>query len=138
MQSSLKTLTTVALLAVLAVGQACSKDEDPREATNNRLNGDWEVTSLTINGTEVVPTTISSFEMEFNKEDAYDGNTEWTLISANSGQTQKIKGDYEVQSEGREIDFDGDDLDVEFRDGDRLELDGVINGQGWKIKAKRD
>ncbi len=139
MQSSLQAFPKLLILAaLLAFGQACDKDADPREEANNRLNGDWEVTSLTINGVEVIPTTYASFDMEYKKEDPFSGTAEWTLITASSGQTEKAKGDYEVQADGREIDFEGDDLDLEFRDDDRIELDGVVNGRGWKIKAKRD
>ncbi len=137
----MKTLSpffTLVLIGILAFGQACEKDVDPREETNNKLNGDWDVTSLTIDGSETIPAAISSFEMEFDKENAFDGSAEWTLIAARTGQTSKVKGDYDIQDSGTELNFDGDDLEIDFRNDDRLELEGVINNQRWVIKADRD
>ena len=114
----------------------CQEDEDPNEATNNRLDGDWEVESWTLDGTEVMNSLVVSFEMEFDKQGPTDGETEWTVIR-NNGTTDRTEGDYQVENDGTEIDFDGTDFDIRI-DGDELELEGIVNGVRWEIEAERD
>lgn len=117
---------------------SCGDDDDldPNEALNNRLEGEWDVTSWTIDGVETIPALINSFTMEFDKEDPNGGETDWTIIDRD-GDTQRFRGDYEIENAGTEIDIDGDELDIEI-DGDELELEGTFDGDNWRIRADRD
>ena len=104
--------------------------------TNNRLEGDWEVTSFTMDGVEQI-LTGSTFDREFEKEDPDNGEFEW-----NFGAEGVLRGDYEVESNGEELelDFEGGgriNMDIEI-DGDDLELDGLVNNERWVIEAERD
>lgn len=126
-------------LLALAMGSlfiaSCDEDEDPNEVTNNRLQGDWEVQSWTVDGVEQI-VTGSSFDMEFEKGDPTNGEFEWDLG------TENFDGEYEIESNGNEIEFEFDaggqfDMDIDI-DGDDLELDGRINNERWIIEAERD
>lgn len=127
--------TLLALALVVTLG-ACKKDTDPNEATNNALQGDWEVNSWTVDGTEQMNFSVASFDMEFTKQGPADGETEWTIIDTGGG-TTRIEGDYDIENSGTEIDIDGDEFDVEI-DGDELELRGNFNAELWIIQAERD
>ena len=135
MQSRLRNPLYLLALGTLAL-TACDDDLDPREETNDRLVGDWDVTSLTQDGVELIGAGITSFEMEFEKEDPFEGETEWTIICSD-GSTQRLGGDYEIEDEGRGIEIEGDDYDVSV-DGDELEISGAVNGVRWDIEADRD
>lgn len=129
-------LLCLTALATLALASCDDDDLDPREEANNRLEGDWDVTSWTLDGSEAIGFTVTSFEMEYDKEDAFDGEAEWTILAAD-GRTTRVSGDYEIEDEGRGIEVDGDDFDLEI-DGDRLEISGAVNGVRWDIEADRD
>lgn len=122
-------------LATLAL-TACEEDLDPREEANNRLQGDWDVTSVTIDGVEQMQFSITSFEMEYEKTDPFEGDGEWTLIGTN-GATTRSDGEYEVEDGGEGIEFDGLDFDLEI-DGDDLEIEGIVDAERWIIQAERD
>ncbi|MEO0731510.1 MAG: hypothetical protein AAFZ52_01645 [Bacteroidota bacterium] len=131
----------ISFLYLLLVGgvfifSACQEDEDPNEATNNRLQGDWDVDSYTIDGSEQMNFSLNSFTMEYTKQGPNDGEFDWLLINS-FGNTTRIDGDYEIENSGMEIDFDGDEFDIEI-DGDDLEIEGNVGGERWEIKAERD
>ena len=115
---------------------ACKEDLDPREEVHDQLVGEWEVESFTVDGVESIGTFIQSFEMEYTKQDAFTGETEWTVIDG-VGTTTRQESDYTIEAEGREIDIDGDDLDITIV-GDDLTLSGNVDGDRWVIEAERD
>lgn len=141
--TSLRTLVAYLLIATLAVGfTACDDDDlDPREATNDRLVGDWDVTSFTIDGEEVL-IGGATFEMEYEKDndDPFEGEFEWDIVE--QGASLRIDGEYEVDDAGDELSLSGDDIDdITFDmdlDGDDLELSGTVDGERWDIEAERD
>ena len=115
---------------------SCDEDEDPNEVTNRRLEGDWEVQSFTVDGVEQL-VTGASFDMEFEKQDPTNGDFEW-----NFGAAGLFEGEYEIESNGEEVEFEFEaggqfDMDIEI-DGDDLELDGRVNNERWVIEAERD
>ena len=115
---------------------SCKEEVDPNEAANNAIAGNWEVTSFTSNGTELMQIAVTSFEMEYMKQGPFDGETEWTLFLID-GSASKTEGDYQIENSGSEIDIDGDDFDLEI-DGDKLEIQGILNGERVIINAERD
>ena len=119
---------------------SCEDDPTPpNQDVNNRLNGEWEAESWTVDGTEVL-LNGSTFDLEFERRDPEGGDFEWVTVE--NGQTTIIRGDYDIESEGTEIDLDFDsgasfDMEIDV-DGDDLELEGLINNQRWVIRAERD
>ena len=137
MNSKSKLFFGLLLVGLFFSANSCQKEEDnPNESINNQIEGDWDVTSFTLDGVEQMKFSITSFQMDFKKEYAEGGETDWLLIGTN-GNTTELEGDYEIQNSGTEIDVDGDDLNLDL-DGDELKLSGNIDGQRWEIEADRD
>ena len=133
------TLTQYAFLFLLAATllvSGCKDDVDPNVDVNNRLEGDWDVESFTVDGTEYMGSVVTSFEMEYEKQSDTEGEAQWTVIYSN-GTTERTEGDYEIQNSGQEIDFDNTDLEIEI-DGDELTLEGILDGFRVEIEAERD
>lgn len=136
--TNLKSVFTFLLLATFVVvfASGCKEDLSANEQLNNRLAGDWDVESFTIDGVELMQSEISSFTMEFTKQGAEDGETDWR-ITANGGNSGREEYDYSIENDGQEIDIDGDDFDIDL-DGDELELDANIDSERISIRAERD
>ena len=136
-------LTALALFLLVAPGfTSCDKDDDNKE-TDLRVAivGDWEVTSFTIDGVEVVGTIVLASKMEFEAYTGSNGDFEW-LINYGDGSSENQSGDYEVDQEDKEVELQSSDgevlkLDVDI-DGDDLELSGNLDGERVVIKAERD
>ncbi len=136
-------LTALALFLLVAPGfTSCDKDDDNKE-TDLRVAivGDWEVTSFTIDGVEVVGTVVLASKMEFEAYTGSNGDFEW-LINYGDGSSENQSGDYEVDQEDKEVELQSSDgeilkLDVDI-DGDDLELSGNLDGERVVIKAERD
>ena len=146
---------TYALLLMLMSGtlflSSCGDDEvDPNEALNNRLEGQWEVSSFlgrsTI-GVEFMGSLYSNYEMEFEKQGPDEGEYEFTRFYVD-GTSDRIEGDYEIENNGTELvlmptnaDLQDEEYDIEI-DGDDLELDGVFQVDGSSVRviveAERD
>ena len=129
-------LLLLLILGSLSFATGCDEDEDPNVTTNNRLQGDWEVSSFTVDGVEQI-ITGSVFDMEFEREDPDNGEFEW-----NFGPSGIFRGEYEIESNGEEIEFEFDaggrfDMEVDI-DGDDLELDGTVDNERWVIEAEKD
>ena len=124
------------LLAATLLVSGCKDDVDPNVDVNNRLEGDWDVESFTVDGTEYMGSVVTSFEMEYEKQSDTEGEAQWTVIYSN-GATERTEGDYEIQNSGQEIDFDNTDLEIEI-DGDELTLEGILDGFRVEIEAERD
>lgn len=131
------------LLFVLPGLTSCKKDDDKNDNSNLRaaIVGDWEVTSFTIDGVEVMGTVILSSKMEFETYSGSNGDFEWS-IHYGDGSSENQSGDYEVDQEDKEVELQSNDgeilkLDVDI-DGDELELSGNLDGERVVIKADRD
>ena len=142
------------LAAASLTFSACGEDEvDPNQATNDALNGEWEVESFIaiggVGSSELMGNSFTSVELDFDKQGPFDGEYSFTFIAtpANGGTTAVIRGDYEIENNGTEItlmpDGGGDDeeYDIEIN-GDDLELDGLFTFDSGalraQIKAERD
>ena len=121
----------------------CKKDDDKNNDSNLRVGivGDWEVTSFTIDGVEVIGTVILASKMEFEEYSGSNGDFEWS-INYGDGSSERQSGDYEVDEEDKEVELQSSDgetfkLDANV-DGDELELSGTLDGERIVIKADRD
>lgn len=114
----------------------CSNDVDPNEEANNNLEGTWDVESFRVDGVEQILYTINSFEMEYRKESENSGETEWTLVDI-FGSTTSVEGDYIIMDDGRRIEIDGDELNLEI-DGTFLTIDGNVGGEFWEMDAEKE
>lgn len=132
----MKNLQILFLLVVSVLFIQCSKDIDPNEDINNKLNGEWDVESFRLDGEEQIQYTINVFRMDFTKETATSGETEWTLFDV-LGDITILGGDYEIIENGQRIEFEGDELNIDI-DGDFLIIDGNVDGLYWEIAAERD
>jgi hypothetical protein len=137
-------LTAIALfLLVLPSLVGCKKDDDKDSNSNLRqaIVGEWEVTSFTIDGVEVIGSIVLASKMEFEAYSGSNGDFEWS-INYGDGSSETQLGDYEVDEEDKEIELRSQDgevfkLDVDI-DGDKLELSGNLDGERIVIEADRD
>lgn len=139
MKSNFKLLQQSMLFCLLGLSiilTSCAKEQDLNKETNELLCGDWEVTSLTVNGGEYIGSVLTKFDMEFKCETDFGGEAEWSLFPIN-GTPIFLEEDYEIKLDGRELEFGDDDFDLDLNE-DRLELNGNIGGERWEIEAKRD
>ncbi|MDX1913786.1 MAG: lipocalin family protein [Saprospiraceae bacterium] len=130
------------LLFVIPAITSCDKCKEKIEPTvKERLVGEWEITSFTIDGVEAKGSVILSSNMEFEAYTGSNGDFEWFIIYTD-GSSETQTGDYEVDEEDREIELesnDGDRLKLEYElDGDDLELSGILDGERYVLKAERD
>ena len=128
------------MAAVVMVGMtSCKKDKEPTQ--KELIIGEWEVKSFTIDGVEVKGTIVTTSKVEFEAYTGNNGDFEW-LIVFGDGSTELTSGDYEVDEEDREVELqnnDGETITFEFDvENDELELDGIIEGERYLIKAERD
>ena len=136
-------LTALALFLLVAPGfTSCDKDDDNKE-TDLRVAivGDWEVTSFTIDGVEVVGTIVLASKMEFEAYSGSNGDFEWVVNYAD-GTSETASGDYTLDEEDAEVELENNDgerikFDVEI-DGDDMELSGILDGERYELKAERD
>ena len=134
-------LAAIALLLLASGFTSCKKDKDDENNLREAVVGDWEVTSFTIDGVEVMGTVILASKMEFEAYSGSNGDFEWS-INYGDGSSETQSGDYEVDQEDQEIELqsgDGETIKLEADiDGDELELSGNLDGERIVIKADRD
>ena len=138
-------LTALALLLLVLSGfTSCKKDDDKDNNSSNlrtAIVGEWEVTSFTLDGVEVMGTIILASKMEFEAYSGANGDFEWS-INYGDGSSENQSGDYEVDEEDKKVELQSNDgenfkLDIDI-DGDDLELSGILDGERIVIKADRD
>ena len=111
-------------------------DENKSEDTNQNLQGTWNVTSWTHGGDEQLGTILaSSYTMEFDSISGTSGFTDWT-ITTGVGFVNHISGDYDVQDNGKILEFQGQDWDLEV-DGDELRVEGEILSESYVLIAEK-
>lgn len=131
------------LLLVLPGLVSCKKDkpEPPQPTLKEKLVGDWEIKSFTIDGVEVKGSVILASKMEFEAYTGSNGDFEWS-INFSDGTYDIQSGDYEVDEDDKEISLEnneGERLKFDFDlDGDDLELSGTLDGERYVLKAERD
>lgn len=137
-----KFLPLLALASVCTLGVACDDDEvDPNQDINNRLEGDWEVESYTLDGVEIIGAGVSRYDIEFEKTGSVEGDFE-QLVIFSSGETAPGDGEYEIRDGGAELrleyrDGGSDTYNIEV-DGDDLTLEATLDGVREIIRAERD
>lgn len=128
-------------LSMMFLGLGILSSCNPETVLAKSLEGDWTVSSFTEDGTEVIGFLINRFDLEFKEYDGDEGDFTFTVIYA-TGATEALTGEYELDSEGTEMDLtytDGTtekwDIEVE---GDDLTLETNIDGTRYVINAERD
>lgn len=116
---------------------------DPDLKTARDLEGDWEVTSFTKDGTETMQVLITSFGIEFEEYDRGNDEGDFTFsLIFTDGSSSTLSGEYLV-------DDDGSNLELTYTDGtvenwnldlekDDLEMSAVLDGFNYNIRADRD
>lgn len=132
-------LFALLMLSIAIVGMtSCKKDKKP--TFKEEVVGDWEVKSFTEDGVELMSTIVTSFTMEYEAYSGNNGDFEWVINYAD-GSSERITGDYEVDVEDKEIKLIKNDgtttLDIDV-DNDDIEIEGIIDGFRYVIKADRD
>lgn len=132
-------LFALLMLSIAVVGMtSCKKDKKP--TFREEVVGDWEVKSFTEDGAELMSVVVSSFTMEYEAYSGTNGDFEW-VINYVDGSSERITGDYEIDVEDKEIKLTKNDgvetLDIDV-DGEDLEIEGIIDGFRYVIKADRD
>ena len=127
------------MLSIAVVGMtSCKKDKKP--TFKEEVVGDWEVKSFTEDGVELMSTIVTSFTMEYETYAGSNGDFEWVINYAD-GTSERITGDYEIDVEDKEIKLIKNDgtttLDIDVSNDD-LEIEGIIDGFRYVIKADRD
>jgi Lipocalin-like domain len=128
------------LLMLALVGfTSCEKDKKPTDRDN--IVGEWEIKSFTIDGMEAKGPVITTSKMEFEAYTGNNGDFEW-YIGYTDGSSELQTGDYELDEADQKIileDNDGDRFKMDFDlNGDNLELSGILDGERYVLKAKRD
>src|SRR5690606_2753769 len=121
---------------------SCKKDDDKNnDNLRTAIVGEWEVTSFTFDGVEVMGTIVLASKMEFETYSGSNGDFEWS-INYGDGSSELQSGDYEVDEEDKEVELqsnDGEIIKLEADvNGDDLELSGILDGERIVIKADRD
>lgn len=137
MFTKMQSYVTIFLLSAFVLfGSSCKKNR-----TLNALQGDWEVTSYTEDGEELINSFISSFTMEYEEYGESAGDFQWTFIEVGGG-TTVINGEYICNDDATELDLEfdgGGDVEFDFEvDGDELTMEGNVDGFFYVIRADRD
>lgn len=137
MKNSLRFVLPALMLMSTAFLSSCN----PETILAKNLEGDWEVTSYTVDGEEIMNFLVTRFDMEFEEYDGDEGDFNFTVLYE-TGATESLSGEYELNSEGDEIDLTYTDGTIEMwdieLDGDDLEIETNINGALLILKADRD
>ena len=128
----------ILLLSITYFLTGCSKDQ----RTVNKLDGEWNIKTLTINGQPVSGLTGS---WEFEKCKQKKGECDGKITEIYGGATDIYTFEYEVSDKGKEIEItlnsNGQlsvikaDMDL---DKDDLDLDFTLNGTKFTYQFKRD
>ena len=138
MLKNLKLFTTgLTLLALVLFSTSCKKAR-----TINLLEGDWEASSFTVDGEELINVEYSSLKIEFEEYGKTEGDFNLTFVDVN-GSTIPFSGEYELNDDVSELDltFNTTNEKVTFDfevDKDDLKLEGNVGGYFWIIRADRD
>ncbi|NJB86845.1 hypothetical protein GGR26_002622 [Lewinella marina] len=125
--------------SIFSIGCAPGGDpaaSDPSVELNNKLQGDWNVTSFTHDGYEQMDYSISTLEMDFKKDGPTSGELKQSYVFVD-GSTETETSRYEVKNEGQEVHINGKQFTADL-DGDEITLEGTVNDAQMVIKADRN
>lgn len=133
-------LFALLMLTIAVAGlSSCKKDKAP--TLKEEIVGDWEVKSFTEDGVELMGSVVTSFTMEYEAYSGVNGDFDW-VINYSDGSSERINGDYEVDVEDKEVKLIKNDgtttMDMDVDGGGELEIEGIIDGFRYVVKAKRD
>lgn len=139
---SKSTLLVFSILLLTLPGlQSCKKDKNDGPALHEQLAGEWEITSFTVDGLEMMDLVLNSSTLEFEETEGSNGDYAWSF-QYTDGSSTNTTGGYEVDEDAKELIFDGDtesemkyELDI---NGDELELSGIVDGSRYELQLKRD
>ena len=135
----ISTYLTIGLTSFLLFSGCTLFDPDLKIA--RQLEGEWEVTSFTVDGVESMQALFSRFVMEYEKYNDGEGDFNFTLNNI-AGGTDNFFGEYVVDEDGTNLELTYDngavenwDLDLEK---DNLDMTSVIDGSNYRITAERN
>ncbi|MBR9922621.1 MAG: hypothetical protein GYB31_17440 [Bacteroidetes bacterium] len=140
----MRKLFLFSFVAVMALSVAgCKKNR-----ILNQLAGDWEVTSFTEDGVELMGQSayFTAFEIEYEDYEDTEGDFSWTLVDV-YGDTYVVTGEYECNEAGDEVEltfqtgtvFNDDLVEFDFEvDKTSLTMKGSVDGFAYEIEADKD
>lgn len=137
----MKNISKILVIAFLAVTSVLFTSCNPETILAKNLEGTWDITSFTIDGVELIGAGLNSGEFEFEEYDGSEGDFELTFINS-AGQTIKSTGEYELNSDGDEIDLNYDtgereEYDIDLED-DEVTLEANFAGELYIIRADKN
>ena len=128
-------LTLALFVAAAGLLTSCN----PETVLGRNLEGDWNITSFSEDGTELIGNLLTSAEFEFGEYDGDEGSFKLTIVDFTGG-TSVAQGDYELNADGDEVELiytDGskETYDVTV-DGNEMEMVGVIDGFRYEIRGE--
>ena len=133
---------TSAVLTIFLLSGCDLFDKDIKFGRN--LEGEWEVISLTQDELETMGLLYSKIELEFEDYDKGDGEGDFsTRYYYPSGDIHNSFGEYEVNDQGVNLELSystGTTVlwTIYHLKGDQLELELMLNGSIFYMKAERD
>lgn len=109
---------------------------DANETTNNKINGNWKVTSLTIDGIETMGKIFQQVKMEYQKQDKTNGFLDLLLIDV-TGSTTVGGGNYEIRNKGTEVALSSGEFYTISFNGNKMSMTGNNNGEKWVFEATK-
>ena len=100
------------------------------EVSNDKLKGDWEVSSMMYAGTEYKGVGFDEMFIAFQKLDAQGGTSNKTIVAGGSSTTQT--GNYKITAEGKSLSFDNNIFVVNFNSNIAVTLSGT-DSNGFSI-----
>ena len=131
----MKLLRTALLALVVFTMAACDEEKlSPTEVQNKMIDGDWEIYSWVINGTELVVSGVT-IDMVFDQTSVEGGDMSWSIND--NGYVDVSAATYIIYNEGDGIDVNGNPMSLTLTESS-LEMSGLLNGNQVRIRGDRD
>ena len=125
------------MLSILLI--SCTKENQVAK----QIEGDWGVELYAEDGLDLIGSEIFSIEIEFKTYDNSLGKGGFTWVTQDASERRVVTGDYFLNDEGTQMNFDNTDeedfffeFDVDLNE-DNLELKTDFNFSNYLIQAKR-
>jgi Lipocalin-like domain len=131
----------IATIAFFFVGLVCFTS-CKKERLRRSLEGEWDISSLVIDGLETKGTALTKSTIEFDRKEEHGGEFEWYLAFTD-GTAETEEGEYELDAAEKELELSMEDgeiikFDLEIEE-DELELKGTTStGETVILKAKKE
>ncbi len=136
-------LSSFLLISVSMLTISCGDDSpmvpveevDENVRANDKIEGEWRVTSLRIDGTEYIGWLFQKVTMEFDPDkDAASGETTWEYID-DDGSVSIEDFTYVIKNDGEDIVLEGSSFDLKVTSSS-LEMEGNLDGYYYEIRAE--